>query len=254
MLPVQLIGQTSSTLTPAAAGDYVRAYMWRREQQVPFGDGASVVTFERLYSLFLLAVVAVALISLPQLGSFGWLWVGLGLAAATLAPLLLVLTPTSAVRWGLKRPTGPGLLQRAGALRELTVNLRRLVRSPKVLWQTSGITLVLFLVSGFQVLFVVLGLGHTIQVHEAVAVYATSQVAGIVSALPFGLGPADAILVALLGGYGVGVGDSAIVALLFRAVSTVPVAVAALVAYLWVAHPKRANPDVAPSWPRGWIG
>src|ERR1700686_4503254 len=62
MIPVQLVGQTSSTVTPAASGDYVRAYIWRRLDAVPVRDGAAVVTYERLFSLFLLVVVIVLLI------------------------------------------------------------------------------------------------------------------------------------------------------------------------------------------------
>ena len=61
MLPIQLVGQTSSSLSPAASGDYVRAYLWRQTSGVPVRVGAAVVTFERLYSLGLLVVVCALL-------------------------------------------------------------------------------------------------------------------------------------------------------------------------------------------------
>ena len=73
MAPIQLVGQTSSTITPAASGDYVRAYLWRSSNSVPVRVGAAVVTFERLYSLFLMVAVSVLLILFPRHGVIGWI-------------------------------------------------------------------------------------------------------------------------------------------------------------------------------------
>ena len=247
MIPVQLVGQTSSTVTPAASGDYVRAYIWRRQDAVPVRDGAAVVTYERLYSLFLLAVVAILLIVLPRHGWIGWLAVAAGLALATLAPAAVELvTPSHLERWALRRLTSGRWLGKfaEGAL-EMADNLRRLFRSPMLLMQTSAMTLGVFILSGAQVMFVLAGLGDTVRITQAVAVYATSQVAGILSTLPFGLGAADAILVALLAGYGAGLATSATAAVLFRAVSTLPLALAGLVAYTRVGGRSRSAPVAA---------
>ena len=110
--------------------------------------------------------------------------------------------------------------------------LRKLLRSPVVLMQTSAITLAVFVVSAFQLMLLLLGLGDSIRITQAVAVYTTSQIAGILSTLPFGLGASDAILVTVLAGYGIGVADSATAAVLNRAISTLPLALAGLVAYM----------------------
>ena len=92
MMPVQLVGQTSSTITPAASGDYVRAYIWRRTHNIPLREGAAVVTFERVYSLYLLIAVALLLIILPRHGFIGWVGavLPLGLTIALTALELLV--------------------------------------------------------------------------------------------------------------------------------------------------------------------
>jgi uncharacterized membrane protein YbhN (UPF0104 family) len=233
MISVQLLGQTSSTVTPAASGDYVRAYVWRRLEGVPVRDGAAVVTYERLYSLFLLAIVALLLISLPRHGWIGWVGVAAGLGVATLAPAAVeVATPPHLERWALRRIASGRFLGKfaEGAL-EMAVNLRRLLRSPLLLVQTSAITIAVFILSGLQVMLLITGLGDAVHITQAVAVYAASQVAGILSTLPFGLGAADAILVAALSGYGVSVADAATAAVLFRAVSTLPQALAGLFAY-----------------------
>jgi uncharacterized protein (TIRG00374 family) len=234
MVPVQLVGQTSSTLTPAASGDYLRAYIWRRTQGIPIRVGAAVVTFERIYSLGLLVAVAALLISLPRYGIVGWVGVAVGLAAATLAPAAIeLITPPAIEQWAIERITTGRLLSRFtdGAL-ELANNLRQILRSSTLLVQTSAITLAVFILSGLQVMLLIAGLGDSVRITQAVAVYATSQVAGILSTLPFGLGAADAILVTVLAGYGVNLADSAVTAVLFRAVSTLPQALAGLVAYV----------------------
>ena len=239
MIPVQLVGQTSSTVTPAASGDYVRAYIWRRNESIPVRDGAAVVTFERFYSLFLLVLVAILLISLPRHGWIGWIAVAAGLGVATVSPAgVELVTPPALERWALRRITGGRLLGRfaEGAL-EMADNLRRLLRSPLILVQTSAITIAVFIFSGLQVMLLLAGLGDSVRISQAVSVYATSQVAGILSTLPFGLGAADAILVAALAGYGVSVADSATAAVLFRAVSTLPLALAGLVAYMRIGRP-----------------
>jgi len=234
MVPVQLVGQTSSSITPAASGDYVRAYVWKRTQSVPLRDGAGVVTFERLYSLYLLMALAVLLIILPRHGAIGWVGVAVGLVAATLAPVAVELVAPPAIeRWILTRATSGRLLNRfaEGAL-GMVDNLRKLMRSPLLLIQTSAITLAIYVVSGYQVLLIVNSLGDSIRITQAVGVYAISQVGGILSTLPFGLGASDAILVTVLAGYGVNVSVSATVAVLLRAVSTLPLALAGLVAYM----------------------
>jgi uncharacterized protein (TIRG00374 family) len=241
-VPVQLIGQTSSTITPAASGDYVRAYLWRRGSEVPLRAGAAVVTFERLYSLFLLVVVAVLLITLPRHGFIGWVAVALSLAAATVAPVVVELvTPPALERRLVGRVTGGRLLSRfEGGAFDMVDNFRQLLRSPLLLTETSAITMAVFALSGLQLVLLLAGLGDSIRITQAVAVFATSQVAGILSTLPFGIGAADAIMVTVLAGYGVSVGVSATAAVLLRAVSTLPQALAGLVAYM------RLNRDIVP--------
>ncbi|MGH7765536.1 MAG: lysylphosphatidylglycerol synthase transmembrane domain-containing protein [Candidatus Dormibacteraceae bacterium] len=234
MIRVQLVGQTSSSVTPAASGDYLRAYIWRRTQGIPVRDGAAVVTFERLYSLYLLGAVAVILIALPRFGIIGWAGAVAAFGAATVAPVVAeVIAPPSIERWALSRVTRARPLSRfaEGAL-EMADNLRRLISSPALLAQTSALTLAIFVISGFQVWLLLASLGDVIHITQAVAVYTVSQVGGILSTLPFGLGAADAILVTVVAGYGVTFADAATTAVLLRATSTLPLGLAGLVEYL----------------------
>jgi uncharacterized protein (TIRG00374 family) len=240
MLPIQLVGQTSSSVTPAASGDFLRAYLWRRSDSVPLRVGAAVVAFERLYSLGLLIAVSVLLITLPRRGFVGWVAVAIGLTLATFAPLLFELLPTDFERWALSKFARGRFLARfqEGALGMLD-QLRLLMRAPMLLAWTSAISLAIFIVSGFQIWLIIAGLDHRVPITQAVAAFATSQVAGILSTLPFGIGSADAVLVTLFAGYGVTITMAATVAVLLRAVTTLPQALAGLAAYLML---ERGSP------------
>lgn len=242
MLPIQLVGQTSSTITPAASGDYVRAYLWRSGNGVPVRVGAAVVTFERLYSLFLLVAVSVLLILFPRHGVVGWIIVAIGLALATFAPLLFELMPTTLERWALAklgRGRFMGRFQEGATV--MVDQFRSLMKAPLLLAWASGLTLVNFAVMGAQLWFVMLALEHRVPITQAVAANSTSQLAGIISTLPFGIGSQDAILVTVFAGYGVTIALAASAAVLLRATTTVPMALAGLAAYMTVAKPAEAG-------------
>jgi len=243
MLPIQLAGQTSSSLTPAASGDYIRAYLWRQSNQVPLRVGAAVVTFERLFSLFLLVAVSVLLIALPRHGVAGWIAVGAGLLLATFAPLLFDRLPPTFERWAMARLARGRLLGRfAQGAQVMLEQFRALMRAPVLLAATSAVTLVIFIAGGAQIWLVLESLGHLVPITQAVAASTTSQVAGIISTLPFGIGSQDAILVTVFAGYGVTVSLAATVAVLLRAVTTLPQGLAGLAGYLLVE-----KPDVRPA-------
>ena len=238
MLPIQLVGQTSSTITPAAGGDYVRAYLWRSSNGVPVRDGAAVVTFERLYSLFLLVAVSILLIVFPRHGAIGWVIVAIGLALATFAPLLLELTPNTLEKVVLSRLARSRFMARfAEGAAVMVDQFRNLMKAPLLLASTSALTLANFAVMGAQLWLVMLSLAHRVPITQAVAANSTSQVAGIISTLPFGIGSQDAILVTVFAGYGVTIALTASAAVLLRATTTVPLALAGLGAYLLVDKP-----------------
>lgn len=239
MLPIQLVGQTSSSLTPAASGDYVRAYLWRQSNRVPLRVGAAVVTFERLYSLWLLVAVSVLLILLPRHRTIGWPLVAAGVILATFAPLLFEMLPTNFERWAMARVVRGRLLGRfAEGAQVMVEQFRALMQAPVLLVWTSAVTLLIFIAGGAQTWLVLDALGHLVPITQAVAASTTSQVAGIISTLPFGIGSQDAILVAAFAGYGVTVSLAASVAVLLRAVSTLPQALAGLAGYLLVEKPE----------------
>ena len=238
MAPIQLVGQTSSTITPAASGDYVRAYLWRSSNNVPVRVGAAVVTFERVFSLFLMIALSLLLILFPRHGVIGWILVALGLGVATFAPLLFELMPTSLEQWVLAKLGKRRIMGRFQEGATVMIDqLRKLMKAPLLLAWTSGLTLINFIAMGAQLWLVMLSLAHRVPITQAVAANSTSQVAGIISTLPFGIGSQDAILVTVFAGYGVTVSLAASAAVLMRATTTIPLALAGLAAYLMVDKP-----------------
>ena len=230
-LRTQLIGTTTSSLTPAASGDYIRAYIWRRDYGAPLRVGAAAVTFERLYSLGLMLALAVLLIALPRHGVIGWWGVALGLGAATMAPVVFEQIPPGLERWVLAKATRGPLNRFSEGAVEVVDNFRRLLRSPILLAEASGLTLAVFVLSGIQLWLLLAGLDHRVPMTQAVAAYSASQAVGILSTLPFGIGTTDAVVVGVLAEYGVNLALAATVALLLRAAATIPQALAGMIAY-----------------------
>jgi hypothetical protein len=81
----------------------------------------------------------------------------------------------------------------------------------------------------------------SVDIAGAVGVYGLSQAGGSLSALPFGIGPADAVVVGLLLRTGTSFGVGTTVALLLRGTVTLPIALAAVAALAGRPKPTAAD-------------
>jgi uncharacterized protein (TIRG00374 family) len=232
----QLAGQTLSNLTPAASGDLVRAWMWRRDHGVPGATGVAAVVYERVLSLVLLLAAGAAFFA-PTIGGPGVV-AGVALGAALLAVTPFLLTNVPSARRAAARLLQvlgrlPVLKQRTDPLRRMGSSVGVLAADAPLLAAFAATTLVVFVLSGLQIWLLVTGLtggGGSTTVAAATGIYGVSQAGGSLSALPFGIGPADAIVVGLLLRTGVGFGIGTTVALLLRGTVTLPIALAAAAA------------------------
>jgi uncharacterized protein (TIRG00374 family) len=245
LVRAQLAGQTLSNLTPAASGDLVRAWLWRSDDEVPATKGVAVVVYERILSLALLIALGAAFYA-PDLG--GPLLVA-GICAGALA---VVAVPLALTHVDLARRASRGLLTQVSRLPGLTARTRPLQRmggevgtlaaDGQLLLTFSLTTLVVFVLSGLQIWLLVIGLGGSIDVAGSVGIYGLSQAGGSLSALPFGLGPADAVVVGLLLRSGTSFGIGTAVALLLRGTVTLPIALAATAAM--AGRPRPTSVDL----------
>lgn len=232
----QLAGQTLSNLTPAASGDLVRAWMWRRDDGVPAATGVGAIVYERVLSLVLLLGAGAAFFAPTIAGPAATVAICLGAAAVVATPLLLArIAPARHVAGRLLTAAGrlPLLRTRTEPLRRMGEAVGSLAADPALLATFTATTLAVFVLSGLQIWLLAAGLSSvttTPTLAAATGIYGISQAGGSLSALPFGIGPSDAIVVGLLLRTGVPFGLGTTVALLLRATVTLPIALAAAAA------------------------
>ena len=234
MAGTQLAGQTLSWLTPAAAGDMVRPYMWRNRDSVPVSAGVAAVLYERLVTLFQLGVIGALLatgVLLPAAAVVGLSAVAVGLL---LAPWWLSVLTRRAHRTEFADGRG-GIV--AGALRAL-VRLQDLGVSLRVASVFTALTMGVFVLSGVQIVLLAWGVGAGLALWVAISAYCLSQVAGSVSTLPFGLGATDVVVISLLTAAGVGAVSAAAITILLRLATTLPLGIAGALGILVLGRPR----------------
>jgi hypothetical protein len=221
------------------------------------------VVYERVLSLVLLLGAGAAFFA-PTIAGPGVTAVICAGAAAVVA------VPYTLARFAPARRAAARLLDVAARLPHLSTRtqpLRRmgsavgtLAADAPLLAGFTATTLAVFVLSGLQVWLLTTGLASgapaATTVAAATGIYGISQAGGSLSALPFGIGPADAIVVGLLLRTGVAFGIGTTVALLLRATVTLPIALAAAAALAARRHrgdlPAEADEQpldtLAPAW------
>jgi uncharacterized membrane protein YbhN (UPF0104 family) len=239
---VDLAGQTLSWLTPAASGDLSRPYLWRNHDRVPVSAGVATVLYERLVTLLQLAVIGGLLAStifLPMVA----------VAGLTVASLVLLAVPWWAslltrTAHGQELPTARSL--KAGVLRAL-LHLQDLGGSARLTTVFTAYTLLVFLLSGLQIMLLAYAVGASLALSVAVAAYCISQVAGSISTLPFGLGAADLVTIGLLTAGGLNHPAALVVTVLVRVAMTLPLGVAGAVGIMLLGRPRIPDETITAS-------
>jgi uncharacterized protein (TIRG00374 family) len=251
LVRAQLAGQTLSSLTPAASGDLVRAWIWRRDDGVPATSGVAAVVYERILSFALLVAAGAAFFAPTIGGPATTAGICIGAAAVIAIPLLLAHVrrarhaATALLNQAARLPL---LRNRTAPLQRMGTDVSTLAGDSRLLTTFTLTTLVVFVLSGLQILLLVAGLGGSDfdGLAAATGVYAISQAGGSLSALPFGVGPADAIVVGILIRAGTPFGIATTVALLLRGTVTLPIAIAAAAAMAGRYKPE-PQPEPAPA-------
>ena len=259
LVPIVSFANTINNLTPASSGEVLRAYVLKERHGVPYARSAAVIVAERFWALAVIAFSALAaaatvFLELPP-GGAAVAW-GLALAGSLAPPVLyrLGLRPGRLLaRSGRGRGAGerargstrrPGLVRRTlASLGELDETLARLLADPRqtlAFVVTTGTILGCF---ALQLMLVVAALGASIPLEAAWGVLGLAILAGVFSALPFGLGATDVVLVVLLERLGVGTVAAGAAVLLLRATATLPLGVAGTISWSMLAGRR---PMVAP--------
>ncbi len=231
LVPATVLGFVAGGLTPAAAGELLRAEALRSRAGLPFASGIALVLFERLLSAYVLALSSAAVFALTRLRA--------ELAAAVLVLALLAV----AAPWLLGHapwPLTPSADERGGwrtAVRRvagLAAELRRLARDPLLLVSWSALTLAVFGVIALQYWLLGRAVAGGVGFGEAWLALGVSTLAGIASLIPFGLGALDGSLAAMLDRLGMTLEQGGAVAVLVRGCVTLPLALCAVVAFFYL--------------------
>jgi uncharacterized protein (TIRG00374 family) len=241
LIPIVSFANTINNLTPASSGEILRAVILKQRHDVSYRDSAAVILAERLWAIGLMLVTAAAA-ALGTLIPAGALAVLAGWTAAA----VLAFTPSLAFRAGIRPGRAANRLARwRGSPRALAIGdrladvddrLAAIVLDPRRSIHFVVTTAAIFAVFAAQLWLVLRAFDLTLPLAGVWAAIGLATCAGVVSALPFGLGAADAVLVVLLVAQGVAAPSAAAVAIILRSVATLPLGVAGTISWLYLRH------------------
>jgi len=239
LIPMTSFANTVNNITPGSTGEVFRLWLLRAHHGVDYATGGAVIVIERLVAFAYLAGSAVLL----------WLaYVGaLPIALAAGLVVLLLASPAIVYRIGL-RPSrvvavlplgglvGADRWQRfVGFLARVDATVARLISHPGRVAAFAVATAGLLVCYATQLVLVGRALGVSLDPVAAWGALGIALTAGVLSLLPFGLGSADLVLVALLGVAGVPGTEAAAMAFGYRLVSTLPLGLAGVASYAWLS-------------------
>lgn len=234
LVPSTYYGNTAGFMTPASTGEILRPTLLERGFGIPIAHGAAVVLFERAFSFYLFACSGLWALTLT--GLLSPLVSGALTAVFVAAPLL----PMLAVRLGSGplRSLDPERIlpsfarSRLNRFGESAKSLKALWSDPKLAVSFGILSYVTFGVMLLQFWLLTEGLGQDVAPAEAWVVLVASNLAGVASALPLGLGATDAVMVALLRAYDVDLSTAGAITVLSRCLINLPTGLLGLAAYL----------------------
>ncbi len=238
MVPMTTFANTINNLTPGSVGELARLYLLRAHHSVDYATGGAIILIERLVAIGYLAGSAL----------IAWFGVGWGVPAPIVlaAMAALVVLPGIAYRLGLRpiawfiaypiRRLGGG--RWPGAIAGLLAaehRIGRLLTDPVTLARFAIVTALIFAVGAVQLVLIAAAFDVTLAPLAAWGALGLSITAGVISFLPFGLGAADLVLVALLEALGIDPPTAAAITFTYRLVSTLPTALLGVASYAWLS-------------------
>jgi uncharacterized protein (TIRG00374 family) len=252
LVPIVSFANTINNLTPASSGEILRAIILKQRHDVGYQSSAAVILAERLWAIGLMLVTAVAaalgtviLADTPAVVA-AWAVVGVLAFSPSLAYRAGIRPGRTAMR--LARLARSERVQRfARHLAEVDDRLAAIVLDPKRSVHFIITTGAIFAVFAAQLWLVLRAFDVSLPLGGAWAAIGLATCAGVISALPFGLGAADAVLVVLLVAQGVAAPTAAAAAVVLRSVATLPLGIAGTISWIRLRHtPTMSDPATEP--------
>jgi uncharacterized protein (TIRG00374 family) len=261
LVPVVSFANTVNNLTPASSGEALRAVILNRRHGVPYARSTAVILAERFWAIWIMGVTAAAAAVGTIIPAPAWLTL-----LAWVTAVVLTLVPVIVHRAGLRpalvasRVAGgrqtddpdaeapiadeprPGLRRRvARLLVDVDEHLGAILQSGSATAGFLGWTAAVFVAFALQLWLVLVALGVELSLAAAWAALGLATIAGVLSALPFGLGAADLVLTGLLVGLGVDPSAAAAAALLLRVTVTLPLGLAGTASWVALSRSSEAT-------------
>ncbi|HZP57382.1 MAG TPA: lysylphosphatidylglycerol synthase transmembrane domain-containing protein [Dehalococcoidia bacterium] len=240
LFPTMLLGNVAGSMTPASSGELLRTAVLRTHAGIATEDGLALVLYERAVSVYLLtAGGGLGAIALALSGAKS-------VAVLAAAPAVLVLPPLLARAVPLPRfeSRRHRLARLAGTLVESLERTRAMLRDGAGYAAWAAMTMGIFALVAAQFWLLARAIDSGVNPLEAWVAFAGSQAAAIASLLPLGIGAGDASLAGLMHRFGLTLEEGAAAAVLARLAIALPLGVAAIASYLYLA---RAAPDAVHS-------
>ena len=245
LIPATILGFVAGSLTPAAAGDFLRPAALRAASGLDFERGIALVLYERAVSFYILLVTTLACLAIANLPLRGQALIVVAAGLSLLGPWAaghLILSHLPHARAGPPSGRLAALLDRMLAMGS---NVRFLLQDLKLLFAWSFLTVLLFACIALEIELLGKSISLDLSLIDAWLAYGGYAFATIGSLLPLGLGIGDGSLAAVLHALGATLEQGASAAILLRATSTLPQIVLAVGCYFYLR--TRSNALVPPT-------
>lgn len=231
-----MAGWFVSALIPARLGDVARAWMLRRDHEVPMASGFGSIAIERaldIFAILLLALVSATWALAGRTPPAVWQTIGAGAALFVGALLALLLVP--GLEGWLLRLSGWSLYQKAVRFGfELIHSVRTIGRQPRVLALVALQSFYIWACDIFLTFFIFRSLAQTIALGIAAFISMAIDLAAAVPLVPGALGQVEATALGLLALFQVDPATGSLMILLNRFISFWTfIVVSGLVTYLF---------------------
>lgn len=235
-------------ILPAAGGEVARGAYLSKLHDVPGTTTAAALVFERLLGFLLMAATAFGAVLALRFGVASG--IAAGIAAVGLAGALIYLLGLRRNGNRTAKQARGGRLQRSlAALAGTSAGVRSLAGAPGLLVGFALLSTCIYavLTAGFMLSSQALGVG--LNPVEAWALHGAGMTIGTLSAIPFGLGAAEAAMAAIGAWAGISVANSLVIAAGMRLALTLPLGVLGAISYSVLSRRLRGRLDVAVTAP-----
>lgn len=183
----------SMSITPAKAGEAMKALFLKAEKNAPVERGVAVVFAERISDM-------IGMVALIGLGSFALAYglISFAVVAFVLALILVLLAKPGFTAWFVSRLKRGKLLSRIGSMIERAAQDARKLLTGRMLVEGTALSVAAWFAECLAFYMILMGISVDISILECVFIYSFSSVVGAVSMMPGGMGTTEATMVGLL--------------------------------------------------------